>query len=65
MRTLSETRRRTESDLEHEVSQVVFTVISASALLLGIWGAACLVSGLLANGVVQLAKNYLSAVTGF
>lgn len=64
MKTLLKTAKRTETNLEHEVSHFLFTFISASALLLGIWGAVCLISGLLSDGFASMARGYLSAITG-
>jgi hypothetical protein len=64
MKTLVKTTKRTETNLEHEVSYFLFTFISASALLLGIWGAVCLISGLVSDGFVSMARGYISAITG-
>ena len=64
MNTIIETSKRTETDLEHEVSQFSFKIVSITALLFGIWGAACLISGLLSNGVSEMARGYLTAITG-
>ena len=64
MKTIRQTSRLTKIELDREVSQFVFTIISASAVLLGIWGAACLVSGMIANGIVPMIQGYISALTG-
>ena len=65
MKTLLKTDRQTQTSLDHEVSQFIFTIVSASAVLIGIWGATCLISGLLANGFVSMLRGYITAVTGF
>lgn len=64
MNTIIETKNRTETDLEHEVSQFSFRIISVTAILFGIWGAACMISGLLSNGVMEMARGYFTAITG-
>lgn len=64
MKTIVRTNNQTETDLEHEVSGFLFNVISASALILGVWGVACLVSGLLSGGIVSLVQGYFTAITG-
>jgi len=64
MKTLINTTRRTETDVEHEMSVVLFTVITASALLIGLWAAATLISGLMSNGVWAMIRGYITAITG-
>ncbi len=64
MKTLLKTTNRTRTDLNHEVSQFIFTIVSASALLIGLWGAACLISGLVSNGFFSMVRGYISAITG-
>ncbi len=47
------------------VSQAALAVILTMAALLGTWGLACLVSGVSRmGGVLELARAWLSAVTG-
>lgn len=65
MKTILETVKRTETTFEHEISTVLFTVVSASALLVGIWAAACLIGAVLNHGLLKLLRGYLTAVTGF
>lgn len=64
MKTIVTSNNRTETDLQHEVSGFLFTVVSASALIIGIWGAACLVAGLVSGGFMSLVKGYVTALTG-
>ena len=64
MKTVLKTHNQTRTDLNHEVSQFIFTLISATALLIGLWGAACLVSGLVSNGFFSMVRGYFSAITG-
>lgn len=64
MKTLLKTSRQTQTDVDHEISQFAFTIISATALLIGIWGAACLISGLASNGFISMVRGYITAITG-
>lgn len=64
MSTIIKTGNKTETTLEHEVSHFSFTMITAAAFILGIWGAACLISALLSNGIFGLARSYITAITG-
>jgi hypothetical protein len=65
MKTFINTTRRTETDVEHEVSVALFTVISVSASLIGLWAVACLIGGLVNNGVLPMIRGYITAVTGY
>lgn len=65
MKSMIRTTRRTETDIEHDVSHALFTVFSVSAALIGIWAAACLIGGLLNHGLVAMVRGYITAVTGF
>ena len=65
MKTILETAKRTDTGVEHEISTVLFTVVSASALLLGIWAGACLIGAVLDHGLLTLLRGYLTAVTGY
>ncbi len=64
MKTMIETRTKTETDLQHEVSGFMFTVVSTSAVILGIWGIACLIGGLISSGFIGMIKGYVTAITG-
>ena len=58
------------SELDQEaisegVSQVGIGIIMVLAALIGLWGIGCLVGGVSAsNGVVELMRNWLGAVSG-
>lgn len=64
MKTIVTTTSHTETDVTQEVSGFLFAIVSASALIMGIWGAACLVSGLIDGGLMSLLKGYVTAITG-
>lgn len=65
MKTLINTTRRTETDVGHEVSVALFTVIGASAALIGIWATACLIGGLASKGFLTMLRGYITAITGY
>lgn len=65
MKTILDTAKRTDIDVEREVSTVLFTVISTSALIVGLWAAACIIGGLFNHGLVAMLRGYVTAVTGF
>lgn len=65
MKTILDSARRTDTDVEHELSTVLFTVISASALIIGLWAAACIIGGLFSHGLIAMLRGYVTAVTGF
>ena len=47
------------------VSQATMGVIMTLAVLIGTWGIACLISGMSRmGGIVEMARAWLSAVTG-
>lgn len=51
--------------LTRDVSEVGMGVIMVLAALIGIWGVACLVGGIMNNGgISELLSGYISAVTG-
>jgi len=65
MKTILGTTRVTETEVTHDVLSVLMTLVSASALLIGIWAAACFVGALFSHGLSGLVKGYITAVTGF
>ncbi|MEN8189588.1 MAG: hypothetical protein ABFS19_07060 [Thermodesulfobacteriota bacterium] len=64
MTTQLKTTQKTKTDLNYEASKFVLGVGMISAALIGLWGAACLVSGLLNGGLGAMAKGYFTAITG-
>jgi hypothetical protein len=46
------------------VSQAGMGLMLGMAGLIGVWGVACLVSAVAQTGVLELARGWLSAVTG-
>ena len=47
------------------ISQAGVGVILPLATLIGVWGIACLVGGMISmGGVIEMGRNWLTAVTG-
>ena len=65
MKTILETTRMTETEVTHDVLSVLMTLLSASALLIGVWAAACFVGALWSHGLISVLRGYVTAVTGF
>ena len=53
-----------QENIAESASQVGIGVIMTLAALVGIWGLACLVGGIANNGLVEMARGWLAAVTG-
>ena len=56
------TRTEHNADIGYETSKFAMNVGIGTAALIGIWGVACLVGGLVANGAGGLLAGYLSAI---
>lgn len=54
---------RTENDINaaEETSKFALSVGMVMTALVGVWGVACLISGLNSVGIVGLAKGFLTA----
>ena len=70
---MAQVKQETKTDVTHVsqeamgegVTQAGISIILAAAALIGTWGIACLVGGVVnAGGVTQLARAWLTAVTG-
>ncbi len=64
MTTNTNTTTRNNVDVAYETSKFALGTGIAMAALVGLWGAASLVSALVTNGPVGLVKAYVSAVVG-
>ena len=58
------TRTEAKTDLGSEASKFGVSVVFGMSALIGIWGAACMISGLASNGVGGMLRGYITAVTG-
>lgn len=65
MKTIVESTRTSETEVTHDVLSILATLVSASALLIGIWAIACFASALLSHGLTGLVRGYITAITGF
>lgn len=54
----------TEVEASYEISKFALGVGITLAALVGIWGCACMISGLLNNGLGEIMKGLLTAITG-
>lgn len=51
--------------ITNDASQVGIVVLIALAALIGVWGVACLVGGIVnSEGILEMATGFVSAVTG-
>ena len=64
MNTNINTANRTQVDATYETSKFALGVGLSMAALVGIWGAASLISALTSNGPVALVKSLFTAITG-
>ncbi|HID40319.1 MAG TPA: hypothetical protein EYP36_12510 [Calditrichaeota bacterium] len=58
------TKSESKTDIAKETSIFAIGAISVLAALIGIWGLACLIGGLAANGPGGLIRGYITALTG-
>ncbi len=58
------TTMTTQIDTTYETSKFALGVGLSMAALVGLWGAASLISALASNGPAGLVKSYLTAVIG-
>ncbi len=65
MKALTRANNQSRDELNHETSHFSFTITTAAALLIGIWGAACFISDLISNVALAMLKGYISTITGF
>lgn len=61
MRTNILTNKKTKLDARYEISKFAMTVGFVLAALVGIWGCACMISGMISGGLI---KGLITAITG-
>ncbi|MBU0665242.1 MAG: hypothetical protein KJ990_11950 [Proteobacteria bacterium] len=61
MRTNTLTSKETKIDTGYETSKFALATGITMAALVGIWGCACMISGLVSGGLV---KGFITAITG-
>ena len=65
MKTVVESTTKTESEITHDVLSILITMMSASAVLIGVWAFACFAAALIGHGLPALLRGYVTAITGF
>ncbi len=65
MKTVVESTRTTETEVTHDVLSILMTMVSASALIIGIWAIASFFAALVNHGLTALVRGYITAITGF
>ena len=58
------TRNEAATDVGYEASRFTLGVGIAMSALIGLWGVACLIGGLAANGPLGLVQGYITAIIG-
>lgn len=58
------TTTRTKADVGYEASAFALGTGMVMAALVGIWGAACLLSALVSVGPLNVVKGYITALVG-
>jgi hypothetical protein len=58
------TTHETEINASYETSKFALTVGISMAAVIGLWGLACMVGGLVDGGLVGLLKGFITAITG-
>jgi len=56
--------KRTEINAGYETSKFALAVGMTMAGLVGLWGCACMISGLMNGGLGGLVKGLMTAITG-
>jgi hypothetical protein len=64
MNTNTQTTTNTQIDAGYETSKFTLGLGISMAVLVGLWGAACLVSAMINMGTLNVIKEYLTAVIG-
>lgn len=59
------TKEKVDVEISTEIMAFGFKVGVTSCALIGIWAACCLVAALISSGPIQMARGYISAITGF
>lgn len=54
----------TVDKMSRDASEVGLGIITIMAVLIGLWGIACLFGGIAQSGVGELINGYITAVTG-
>jgi len=58
------TREKIRVDINDEIMSFSFRLGTVICAVIGLWAVACLATGLLSVGPLQLVRGYLTAITG-
>ncbi len=64
MNTQLQATQKTNADLNYETSKFALNVGIVAAALVGLWGATCLIAGLMNGGGGTVIKGFFTAITG-
>ncbi len=64
MRTNTLVNKETNINTGYETAKFALGAGFTMAALVGIWACACMISALLNNGVGEVAKGFITAITG-
>lgn len=59
------TREKIQVDINDEVMGFALKLGTVLSALIGVWAVSCLVAGLMSVGPLQMARGYITAITGF
>ncbi|MCF6187091.1 MAG: hypothetical protein L3J49_06390 [Desulfobulbaceae bacterium] len=60
----TKTRTETKIDAGYEASRFALNIGMGMAALIGLWGLACMIGGLVTSGAGGMLRGYVTAVTG-
>jgi len=60
----TKTRTETKIDAGYEASRFALNIGMGMAALIGLWGLACMIGGLVNSGAGGMLRGYVTAVTG-
>ena len=56
--------KETNIDAGYETSKFALAIGITMAGLVGLWGFSCMISGLMSGGLGELARGFMTAITG-
>jgi hypothetical protein len=59
------TKEKIQVDINDEIMGFALKVGTVLGALIGFWAVSCLVAGLISVGPLQMARGYITAITGF
>ncbi len=59
------TKEKLHVDIADEIMNFMLKVVTVLSAVIGIWAVICLAAGLISVGPLQMARGYITAITGF